>query len=162
MGEKGQNGEVDMVSMYTPGPWKAKSNNPAETFSWMVYNRAHSNWPIAVDMKEADAYLIAAAPDLLQACKDLVALLDSNEPIEVGCHCTDSGNGPVKCAWCKAKDVLKKAERRNKADDKKPECFIPEKDVAYPLCIGNRSEECKQCCLYRDMEDEGGYSWYDR
>jgi len=37
-----------------------------------------------------------------------------------------------------------------------PECFKPEKDNPYPLCIGNRKEECKKCCLYVDWELEYG------
>jgi hypothetical protein len=42
-----------------------------------------------------------------------------------------------------------------------PDCFVPN-DSAYPLCKGNGNEECKKCCLYENMEDEGGYSYYDK
>ena len=44
---------------------------------------------------------------------------------------------------------------------KSPDCFVPN-DSAYPLCKGNGNEECKKCCLYENMEDEGGYSYYDK
>lgn len=35
----------------------------------------------------------------------------------------------------------------------KPICFNPN-DLTYPLCKGNGKEECKQCNLYEDLEDE--------
>lgn len=38
-----------------------------------------------------------------------------------------------------------------------PDCYTPEPDNPYPLCIGNGKEECRQCCLYVYMEGEGGY-----
>jgi hypothetical protein len=37
---------------------------------------------------------------LEDALRGLLELMDSEDPVEVGCHCTDSGDGPVKCAWC--------------------------------------------------------------
>lgn len=43
----------------------------------------------------ANANLISAAPDMYEALKALVALLDSDDPIEVGCHCTDSPSHTV-------------------------------------------------------------------
>lgn len=61
---------------------------------------------------EANANLIAAAPDLLAACKSLVELMDSEDEVVVGCHCTntDTGFGPMRCCWCIAKDAIAKAE----------------------------------------------------
>lgn|GEM_PF-3227225 len=50
-----------------------------------------------------------AIPEIVEALKSLVALLNSGDPVEVGCHCTDSGEGHVVCVWCKAKAVLQKA-----------------------------------------------------
>lgn len=38
-----------------------------------------------------------------------------------------------------------------------PDCFSPEPDNPYPLCVGNGKKECRKCCLYVNMEDEGGY-----
>lgn len=35
---------------------------------------------------------------------------------------------------------------------KVPECFTPEDETIYPLCIGNGSEQCKECCLYVDYD----------
>lgn len=45
--------------------------------------------------------------------KRFVAIADdatTNDPIEVGCHCTDSGDAPIVCAWCDARDALAKLE----------------------------------------------------
>jgi hypothetical protein len=38
-------------------------------------------------------------------------------------------------------------------DSKKPNCFIPEDNAAYPLCTGNGSEECEKCQLWTDYPD---------
>lgn len=32
-----------------------------------------------------------------------------------------------------------------------PSCFDPEPDNPYPLCIGNKYKDCKNCCLYKDF-----------
>ena len=34
----------------------------------------------------------------------------------------------------------------------RPECYIPNNEP-YPLCIGNGSEICKDCCLYEYMDE---------
>jgi hypothetical protein len=36
----------------------------------------------------------------------------------------------------------------------RPLCYKPEEDNPYPLCIGNGSEECRKCCLYRHMKED--------
>ena len=40
------------------------------------------------------------------AAENLISLLDADDPVEVGCYCTDSGEGLVLCAWCEAKKAL--------------------------------------------------------
>ena len=52
-----------------------------------------------------------------------------------------------------AQEMLKEYLQENT----RPDCFTPEPDNPYPLCVGNGKEECRQCCLYVDMEGEGGY-----
>lgn len=39
-----------------------------------------------------------------------------------------------------------------------PSCFSPN-DSAYPLCIGNGQPECQKCCLFENMDDEGGLTY---
>ncbi len=33
-----------------------------------------------------------------------------------------------------------------------PDCYAQEQDNPYPLCVGNRSAACKECCLSAEME----------
>lgn len=40
---------------------------------------------------------------------------------------------------------------------KEDNCFIPEKDNPYPLCIGQNLEKCKNCQLRVDWEPEDPY-----
>ena len=35
-----------------------------------------------------------------------------------------------------------------------PDCYTPEQDNPYPLCIGNGSRACGECCLYAEKEAE--------
>ena len=37
-------------------------------------------------------------------------------------------------------------------EEEHPECYNPEKDNPYPLCIGNRGSICEECCLYIDLK----------
>lgn len=41
-----------------------------------------------------------------------------------------------------------------KEKNEKPNCYTPEKDTIYPLCVGDR-EECKHCCLSVNYTDAG-------
>ena len=41
--------------------------------------------------------------------------------------------------------------------EKEGDCFIPEKDNPYPLCIGQDLEKCKDCQLRADWEPEDPY-----
>lgn len=34
----------------------------------------------------------------------------------------------------------------------KPKCYSPEKDISYPLCIGNGNSMCEECGLYTDLK----------
>ncbi|MGF7011993.1 hypothetical protein M2146_002547 [Lachnospiraceae bacterium PF1-22] len=34
-----------------------------------------------------------------------------------------------------------------------PDCFNPEKNNPYPLCVGREDEECESCCLWVDYSD---------
>lgn len=38
----------------------------------------------------------------------------------------------------------------------KADCFTPEPNNLYPLCVGNGSKYCDKCCVYKDMKSEGG------
>ena len=97
---------------HTPGPWliregdewttdivTAEGNNECgDVMYWNVasYNRQR-------DEAEANAYLIAAAPDLLEA---LESLINDSE-----CSCTfeSAASGHNLCAFCEAKTAIAKA-----------------------------------------------------
>ena len=71
------------MSKHTPGPWIALRERTAGTFfnSYAIMQRdeiiAHTTTDIGAKT-EADARLIAAAPDLLAACEALVAGWEHN------------------------------------------------------------------------------------
>lgn len=59
--------------------------------------------------------------------------------------------------WDSISDVAHELLNEYLKNNTHPDCFTPEPDNPYPLCIGNGEEKCRQCCLYVDMEGEGGY-----
>lgn len=70
------------MSNHTPGPWEADWDDDGEQLG--IYQDRYAGNPIAV-MREgsnasADAKLIAAAPDLLAACKTAVAAFEMEAP----------------------------------------------------------------------------------
>lgn len=63
------------MSKHTPGPWEAAEGHPSDvwhvdmperSFS-IILSRADSDWSMSVDEVQANARLIAAAPELLAA-----------------------------------------------------------------------------------------------
>ena len=34
----------------------------------------------------------------------------------------------------------------------KPDCYKPETDNPYPLCVGNGTKKCRECCLWVDLQ----------
>lgn len=62
------------MSRRTPGPWEAHNKNENRMFGWGVYSpmKIGGKCVVAENLWEADAKLIAAAPELLEACKLLV------------------------------------------------------------------------------------------
>ena len=67
---------------YTPGPWKygleQYMTNPPKPTNYGVFgDKTKFICSIPLDA-EANARLIAAAPELLEACKDYLSLLDSD------------------------------------------------------------------------------------
>lgn len=52
-------------------------------------------------------------------------------------------------------------ERKNnmelKVKENKCECYIPEKDNPYPLCVGQDLEKCEDCQIRADWEPEDPY-----
>lgn len=38
----------------------------------------------------------------------------------------------------------------------KPDCYTPETENPYPLCVGNGTEKCRECCLWTDLQPDMG------
>lgn len=55
--------------------------------------------------------------------------------------------------FCELPMVIEKILGKQKED----ECFIPEPDNPYPLCIGRGKPECEDCCRYVHYEDKPGH-----
>lgn len=97
------------MSKHTPGPWEFRAGYGREL---VVYQKGKgaSGYPVATltkgsfelreDEATADARLIAAAPDMLEALK-LVA--------EFGCECHDEAERNP-CMVCIANEAIAKAE----------------------------------------------------
>jgi hypothetical protein len=84
---------------HTPKPWKIEKGRHSS--SWFIH---HSGSEVCMVpdytlSKEANAHLIAAAPDLLHACEDAVKDLEARV----------NGNGSEKMAAAKLKEAIKKA-----------------------------------------------------
>ena len=65
-----------METKHTPGPWMFDATLKGDgSFggSYIVSNNAKRTWPLAEVYREDNAHLIAAAPELLEALKALVA-----------------------------------------------------------------------------------------
>ena len=73
------------MSAHTPGTWKVV-RSPQGT---MVFARTGKvaiviHWPFSIKVKEANAHLIAAAPDMLEALRDVIERTDiTSEPRKV-------------------------------------------------------------------------------
>ena len=102
---------------FTPGPWRT-SRNAASTDSFYVLTAGEGQMfqlQICARASEANAYLIAAAPELYALVLEMVACLDekmveqhdSGGLAAMGIAHSDEG-----CSLCKARRVIAKAEGR--------------------------------------------------
>lgn len=72
------------MSKHTPGPWETDRNNVHAGQIAVVHHCLGNDWveiwsptwPEVGETQEANARLIAAAPDLLEAAKDVTAMLE--------------------------------------------------------------------------------------
>jgi hypothetical protein len=72
------------MSKHTLGPWEASEGYPSDIWHVdmpsrgysVVVSRAEEDWDMAVEEVQANARLIAAAPDLLDALETLLPYLE--------------------------------------------------------------------------------------
>ena len=66
------------MSKHTPGPWEAREHSDGS--HWFVdWEQGGEGYTLVDGLSEADARLIAAAPDLLQKLKALVNMLSDDK-----------------------------------------------------------------------------------
>jgi len=71
------------VSKHTPGPWKFGKDGAIEHNNVQIYiDGADGTLIVYGQVKDADARLIAAAPDLLESLKDMVDLVELMCPFD--------------------------------------------------------------------------------
>lgn len=67
--------------------------------------------PVYADVDvDAIARKMAFADEMLRTLKRVTSLLKEQDPIEVGCHCSECDGLPIECCWCEALRVIKEAE----------------------------------------------------
>lgn len=82
---QGQHFGENMSTQHTPGPWEAVGKRPDKCCGYSIFSGnqlvafvGDTDWETPVD---ANARLIAASPDLLDACQALIAYCDKNPPM---------------------------------------------------------------------------------
>lgn len=83
------------MSGHTPGPWFARQCGKA----WAIDFNEDQEQVVDYVYEEADAHLIAAAPDLLEACEALSSIE----------HIEQASIGPLREALMKARAAIAKA-----------------------------------------------------
>lgn len=93
-----------MTNKHTPGPWEYEVHELSSGLSGIVYG-AHG-YAIADHLSEANASLIAAAPELLDALQSFVAAVDRAKGAPVQFY-----DGMSNSAITKARAAIVKATR---------------------------------------------------
>ena len=86
------------MGKWTPGPWKIDDTHVKTAINAGNTHVAMVNWGVNRDEHEANTYLIAAAPDLYEALRNIE---------------NDDGSIPA-TIWKMAQDAIAKAEGRDK------------------------------------------------
>ena len=105
------------MSKHTPGPWKVTVGH---TKKWFWVETADKGEFIAdcayMDTSKANAHLIAAAPDLLMVCNDLI---DANQHVkDLSLDRDEPHRGMI---WGEARSILDAVKLKAKAVIKKAE-----------------------------------------
>ena len=75
-----------------------------------------------------------------------------------GYECPECGNDEIELGQSFCQDCGEPIEwKEDELNYEYPECFKPEKDNPYPLCVGKDNPECEECQLHADWEPEDPY-----
>lgn len=93
---------------HTPGPWYPVKLGASPDHSWAIDGELHEvarlpEWTDNQAEAEANARLISAAPELLDACKAALAMFKGQFPLE-------HGNPELGATWGALEDAIIKAE----------------------------------------------------
>ena len=104
---------LEICAMATKGPWEHQHEHYGESVTSdggsnvVCFPYAFADAQFIALSRTALPYWVERARQLEAALRGLLRLTDSDDPVEVGCHCTDTGTGaPLNCVWCKAKEAL--------------------------------------------------------
>ena len=64
-----------MPALFPPGPWTYACDSAGD---WQIHHPLSGGEPLAIVKLEADARLVAAAPDLYEAAKDAIYYFDDH------------------------------------------------------------------------------------
>jgi hypothetical protein len=99
---------TDTKTEHTPGPWEGLVIDDADSRQIIITAQAHQ---FDLDEARANARLIAAAPNLLAACRDLDNLLEADCASGGDYHDTRLGRfSPRDCPACRNRAAIAKAE----------------------------------------------------
>lgn len=99
---------TDQKSQHTPGPWSVVKDRFNNSQVYAENRNILDDLPIADNIIEkANASLIAAAPELLEALQRHTAVSSCD-----GHGCTGSGKGVDDCPYCQGRAAIAKAEGR--------------------------------------------------
>jgi hypothetical protein len=105
---------IENSEKHTPGPWHVTGSR-VDAYSYYL---ASSTTGLHINQREANARLIAAAPELLASLRDVLAQLDS----ELLIRNYDSGWSlkqiPLVMALKAAQEVIQKAEGQEPNEDR--------------------------------------------
>lgn len=97
--------EEEGMSKHTPGPWRAILNVSGLYLVSVPPGHLAGDF-LGTEMREADARLIAAAPDAIEACRRMAEYADIVGHLELDCA------GDDRCFYCAARAAIAKAEGR--------------------------------------------------
>lgn len=118
---------------WTPGPWEAKKSLGKTGVStsddeWRISDLGIGVWGSAPEEANANARLIAAAPELYEALENLVIQTRCDSEWEHRAYCAVLKNKPCDCGLAQARHALNKANPQTSEGAEQPSGSKTEKE----------------------------------